>query len=225
MAERVGLRRVRSLSAALALSAFAAVGLGAVGGSVAAAQDSPPSGPAPLKVAIIDTQKILHDTEEGIRIEANIHKLFDPRQAELMKIEKALGAEYDDIMKDEKAKGKADALEKRKADLRLKVGQYQQAYSDFQRDLNRKQQELYGSMVARINVLVDSYAKRESIDVVIEKQAAVFFRRDLDITERIIQLYNAGDANASKEAPKKDASKDAPKEGKDAPKKDAPPKQ
>jgi len=178
---------------------------------------------APLRVAVLDTQKVLRDSEEGLRIEANLRKLFDAKQADLLTREKQLTQEYEDLAKEEKAKGKSDAaLEKKKNDFKQKYAVYQQNAMDFQRDFAKKQNELYNPMLQKIGAVVMGIAQKEGFDVVVEKQAAVYFRKDLEITERVILAYNAGDPAASKDdpKPKKAPAKEAPK----APKKDAPKK-
>jgi outer membrane protein len=172
--------------------------------------------PAPLKVAILDTQKVLRDSEEGLRIEANLRKLFDAKQADLLTREKALTQEYDALAQEEKSKGKADAaLEKKKNEFKQRYAVYQQAAMEFQRDFNKKQNDMYNPMLAKIGTVVMGMAQKEGFDVVVEKQAAVYFRKDLEITERVIAAYNAGDPAASKEpkpkAPAKAPAKSPPK--------------
>jgi outer membrane protein len=163
---------------------------------------------APLKIAILDTQKVLRDSEEGLRIEANLRKLFDAKQADLLQREKTLTQEYDALAQEEKSKGKADAaLEKKKNEFKQRYAVYQQAAMEFQRDFNKKQNDLYNPMLAKIGTVVMGIAQKEGYDVVVEKQAAVYFKKDLEITERVIAAYNAGDPGASKEDKKKPPAK------------------
>lgn len=181
----------------------------------AAAPTSPPAA-APtsqsLRIAILDTQKVLRETEEGMRIEANLRKLFDSKQADLLKGEKQLTQEYEDLQREQKQKGgKADAaLEKKLNEFRAKYQAFQQAGADFQREFARKQNELYNPMLQKVGTIVKGIASTDGYDLVIDKQAAIHFRRDLDITERVIQAYNAGNGGAAKPkqpAPKKPAPK------------------
>lgn len=168
------------------------------GPAAAPAQAAPAA--APLKIAILDTQKVLRDSEEGLRIEANLRKLFDAKQADLLQREKTLTQEYDALAQEEKNKGKADAaLEKKKNEFKQRYAVYQQAAMEFQRDFNKKQNDLYNPMLAKIGTVVMGIATKEGYDLVVEKQAAVYFKKDMEITERVIAAYNAGDPGASKE--------------------------
>lgn len=203
----------------LAALAAALLSIPAASG-VAFADDAAPSQApgASLRVAVIDTQKVLRETEEGLRVEANLRKLFDNKQVEMVQKEKQLSQEYEDLQKEEKTKGKSDGLERRKNEFKQKYAAYQQAAVDLQREFARKQNELYNPMIQKIGTIVKSVVQKDSIDLVIEKQATVYFRNDLEITEKVIAMYNAGDSGAGKPgkpakpaAKEKEAPKPAPK--------------
>lgn len=175
--------------------------------------EAAPAAPeAALKVAIIDSQKVLRETEEGMRIESNLRKIFDSKQADIFAKQKQLSQEYEDLAKDEKAQGgkPSAALEKRKNEFKVKYAAYEQAAVDFQREFQRKQNELYSPMLQKVYAIVKTIAQESNFAIVIEKQAAVYFRRDLDITERVIQAYNQGDPGTATDPKKKKAAPAAP---------------
>lgn len=175
----------------------------------AAAAAEPPASAA-MRVAVLDIQKVLRETEEGMRIESNLRKLFDAKQADLLGKEKQLSQEYEELQKEEKSKGgKADAgLQKKLAEFKQKYAAYTQLAQEFQRDFARKQNELYNPMIQKVGTIVKGIAQVDGFDLVVEKQAAVYFRRDLEITEKVIQAYNAGDPTGA--APKPKTPKKAP---------------
>jgi outer membrane protein len=193
-----------SAAARLAASVFALSTLvlaTEVAAQPAPAQPAPAAQPAPvaLRIAVLDTQKVLRETEEGMRIESNLRKLFDNKQADLLNKQKQLQQEYEDVLKEEKKKGKSDAaLDKKKAELEQKFVAYQQAAGEFQREFARKQNEMYNPMLQKLGNIVKALAQTDGFDLVIDKQAAIHFRRDLDVTERVIQAYNAGEGGTAK---------------------------
>jgi outer membrane protein len=65
-------------------------------------------------------------------------------------------------------------------------------------------------MIQKVSAIVKQIAHKEGFDVIIEKQAAAYFRNDLDVTDRVIQTYNAGDPGAGAKAPAKPAAPKAP---------------
>lgn len=171
----------------------------AAGQPAAAAPASAAQAPA-TRIAVIDTRRVILETEEGLRVQANLRKLFDARQQELGGKEKQLLGEQEEIQREEKAKGRSDALERRKAEWRQKYGMLQQTLMDYQREMQRKEGELTAPMLQRIGAIVKRLAASEGYDVIIERQAATYFRTDLEVTDKVIQAYNAGDNGAAKPA-------------------------
>jgi outer membrane protein len=179
--------------------------------SAALAQEATPVQAAPpLKIGILDTANVLKFSEEGIRIEANLRKLFDPKKAELAQKEKQLGDEMEAIEAEEKQKGRSEALERRKAEFKQKVAMLQQVAMQVQQEYNVKQRDLLVPLLTKVQNIVKGLAQKEGLDLVLEKQAAVYFRTDLELTERVIQAVNAGDAPKDPKAPKKPAGPKAP---------------
>jgi outer membrane protein len=181
--------------------------------SAAFAQDAAPvQAPAPMKIGVLDTAKVLKESEEGIRIEANLRKLFDPKKAELAQKEKQLGDEMEAIETEEKQKGRSEALERRKGEFKQKVAMLQQVAMQVNQEYNLKQRDLLVPLLTKVQNIVKALAQREGLDLVFEKQAAVYFRTDLELTERVIQAVNAGDTPKDPKAPKKPAAPKAPAE-------------
>ena len=153
------------------------------------------------RFAVLDTRQIILYSEEGLRVQANLRKLTEAKQADLATKDKALQDEQDALRKEEKAKGPSEALEKRKAEWRQKVAMIQQAQLEFQREMLQKEGELTKPMLQKIGAIVKT---------LVDKNAVVFFKNESDITDKVMSLYNQGDAGAAKK-PEKPAPKPAPK--------------
>lgn len=201
----------------------AAFGITSLLAPAAAEAQQPAAAPAPaaaaasMRFAVLDTRHVILNSEEGLRIQANLRKLSEAKQAELAQKDKELGDEQEKLKQEEKAKGSSPALDKRKADWRQKVAGLQQAQLDFQRDMLQKESELTKPMVQKIGNIVKNIAQQEAFDLVVDKNAVVFFKNELDITERVLGLYNQGTPGAAgkkpaekKPAPKQPAPKTAP---------------
>ncbi len=200
--------RLRALACSGA--AFVALQFVSAAASAQPAEAVPAQAPT-TRVAVIDTRRVIIETEEGLRVQANLRKLFESRQVDLSTKEKQLQAEYEDLVKEEKAKGKSADLERRKGDWKQKYGALQQTLLDYQKEMQRKEGELTGPMLQKVGTIVKGLATKDGIDVVVEKQAAAYYRNDLDITDRVIQVYNAGDTGAkTSKDPKSPAQKPAP---------------
>jgi outer membrane protein len=187
----------------------------------AAAEAQPATAPAAaaasMRFAVLDTRHVILNSEEGLRIQANLRKLSEARQAEFAQKDKELNDEQDKLRKEEKSKGSSDALDKRKAEFRQKVAMLQQAQLDFQRDMLQKENELTKPMIQKIGNIVKNIAQQESFDLVVDKNAVVFFKNELDITERVLGLYNQGGSGGDKGGAQKKPAEKKPAEKKAAP--------
>jgi outer membrane protein len=167
-----------------------------------------------LRVAVIDVNRILNESEAGQaakkKMEARyeeLKKAVDAKQEEARKLKEELDKQKVMLGK-EKLKEKEDALQARVNELR-------QLTQEGEREMQARQGELTRDVLKRIEVQVDAVVKADKLDLVLERSNGVVHHNDsLDITARVLELVNrsekeAGakkDAGAKKEA---DAKKDA----------------
>jgi len=169
---------------------------------------------AQTKVAVVDTQRAIMETEDGLRAQAMLKKLFDSRQRELDKKQSDLQKQRQDIEKQRRVLSKA-ALQKRMASWQRDMVQLQTVFVEYNKELQKKQNELTQPIFQRAMTIIRRLASQEGYDLVVDKQAVPYVRSDLDLTDRVIQMYNQGAGNSStdKGAKKKPAPK-APAKGK-----------
>jgi outer membrane protein len=178
---------------------------------------SPAPAAAQSKVAIIDVRRAVLETEEGLRVQATLKKLFDSRQVELETKQRALTEEQQKIEKEERAgKTPKDAIQRRKETLERQGAEFQATYIDYQREMQRKETELTTPILQRVMGIIRRLAAQEGYEMVVEKAAVPYFRADLEVTDRVIQLYNSGQTG---EAPAKGAPAAPAKPAPAAPKK------
>lgn len=154
---------------------------------------------AEMKIAVVDVQRAVMQTEDGLRAQASIKKMFDSRQQELNKKQTDLAKQREDIDKQAKVISQ-QALQKRLEDWQKQMLELQQVFVDYNRELEKKKQELTDPIVEKIMGLIKRIAAAESYDLVVDRQAAAFVRGDLDLTDRCIQMYNGGGAGDAKAA-------------------------
>jgi outer membrane protein len=223
-------RSLRSLVVGLALSAAP------LGGVVVAAlpavlpavlvTEEAHADPAQSRFAVIDTRRAIMETEEGLRVQANLKKLFDAKQVELSEKEQKLQQDGEAIAKEEKAKGASAAIEQKKLEWRQRAAALQETLMEYQREMQRKEAELTTPMFQKMITLVKRVASTDGYDLVVDKAAVPYYRADLDITDKVIQMYNAdgGAGVADPKAPPTPAKKDEPKKPAETPKKEEPKK-
>lgn len=170
------------------------LGLAALGAASllrpALAADAAGAGP---RLAIIDLQRAVVETEDGLRAQAALRKYVDRRQSELNARQEELMRKKDDLDKQAKVLSK-DALQRASDDWQRQAADLQGALSASNQELQRRQSDVMAPVYNRVVGLVRKIARREGFDLIVERQAVPYVRAELELTDRIILLYNAGEA-------------------------------
>src|SRR3954452_8626424 len=164
---------------------------------------------AQSKIAVVDTQRAIMETEDGLRAQASLKKIFDNKQRELDKKQEDLQKEREDMEKQRDVLSKT-ALAKRVDKWQREMMALQGVFVDYNKELQKKQGELTQPIVQKIMGAIRRLATQDGLDLVIDKQAAPYVRSDLDVTDRIITLYNQGSGEEGKAPSKKELTGPAP---------------
>ena len=148
-----------------------------------------------VKFAVVDVQRAVMETEDGLRAQATLKKFFDKRQQELDAKQNELQKQREDIEKQSKVLSQ-QALQKRMEDWQKQMVELQTVFVEYNKELQKKQGELTQPIYGKIMGLLRRLAAQDGYDAILEKQAVPYLRNDLDLTDRIIQMYNGGAAAA-----------------------------
>ncbi|MFO0661742.1 MAG: OmpH family outer membrane protein [Polyangiaceae bacterium] len=145
---------------------------------------------AESKIAVIDMQRAISETNEGNAATTNLKTLFEKRQTELdgkqnglLKEKTALEGKCRTIPKEQCEKGMEE--------LQRKLFELQNTMMEYQREIQKKQAEATDPLVQKMREIIRRIAQAEGYDIVIDRGAAHFQRADLDITDKAIKLFNA----------------------------------
>ena len=144
-----------------------------------------------MKVAVVDTQRAVMETEDGLRMQATLKKVFDSRQRELDKKQEELQKEREDIEKQRDVLSKT-ALAKRVDKWQREMVNLQTVFVEYNKEIQKKQGELSQPIFQKAMGIIRRLATTDGYDVVVDKQAVPYVRSDLDLTDKVIQLYNQG---------------------------------
>jgi outer membrane protein len=156
---------------------------------------------AQMKVAVVDVQRAVMQTEDGLRAQATLKKLFDNRQQELNHKQDDLAKQRDDIKKQEKVLSQ-QALQKKIDDWQKQMVELQTTFEEYNRELMKKQKELTDPIVERVMSTIKRVAGQDSYDLIVDKATVAFVRTDLDLTDRVIQMVNSGGGGGAPGGPK-----------------------
>ncbi len=141
---------------------------------------------AATKIAVVDMGQVFQQSPQREQVSQQLQSEFKPRADELQALEK----EFNDMM----AKGQRDEAlmsETEKQELRNQLASKQQELQmkgqAFQEDNARRQNEETNKLLSKIEVAIKAIAAEEKIDLVLDRQAALFMSPDLDISEKVIE--------------------------------------
>jgi len=146
---------------------------------------------AELKIAVVDMQRAMMQTEDGLRAQATIKKFFDKRQQELDRRQEELAREREDLGKQSKVLSRA-ALQRRMELWQRRMIEVQTLFVEYNKELQKKQSELTAPIIRRMFGVVERIARRRNIDMVVDKPAVPYARADLVLTDMVVQQYNSG---------------------------------
>ena len=170
---------------------------------------------AQARIAVVDVQHAVMQTEDGIRAQATLKKLFDRRQQELDGKQTELQRAREDIERQSRVLSR-EALQKRMEDWQRQMVELQTVFVDYNKELQKKQGELTAPVIKKMMGVISRLAKKNGFELIIDKQAAPYARPDLDLTEQVVQLYNSGGevGEAPADKPGEKPPEDKPKEEK-----------
>jgi outer membrane protein len=174
---------------------FAVVALAGIGTGVANAQ---------IKLAVINTQKALLDTEEIKKAQRDMEAKFKPRQDELVKTQKAL----EDIQAQLNS-GKLNVLgvQDLQTEGQRKQRELQRMQQDLQEDVERERTDILQHAGSRMQQVVKELATEKGLDIVVDSANTLFFKAPLELTTEATAAYNkefpVGAAASASTAPSK----------------------
>jgi outer membrane protein len=157
---------------------------------------------AEMKIAVVDTQRAVMETEDGLRAQANLKKHFDKRQRELDEKQTSLQKEREDLEKQKDVLSK-QALQTRVEKWQKDMAELQAVFVEYNKELQKKQGEVTQPIFQKTMGIIRKLATQGGYDIVVDKQAVPYHRTDLDLTDKVITEYNqsAGSAAAAPKAP------------------------
>jgi outer membrane protein len=141
----------------------------------------------PAKVAIINLQQAVLQTQEIKKDSAALEAKFSPRQKTI----EALQKELQDIQKQASTPnlqpGKEAELQ---STFTSKQKQLQRLGEDLQADVNVERQDILGRVGRQMSDVVKKLAEERGLDVVIDVTNALYFKPSLDLTAAATAAYD-----------------------------------
>lgn len=146
------------------------------------------------RFAVVDLQRALNETEDGRRAKARLKKLFKRRQTALDGKQGKLKAMKEEIEKRISIWNESTKQKKLQEYQKLFV-ELQSSYVEYQRELAQQEGRLTRSIIARMERILRRIGQSEGYTMIVERNegGVVWVPSNLDLTDVVIQRYNAGE--------------------------------
>lgn len=163
-----------------------------------------PRAHAQTKIAVVDLQRALNETEDGRRAKARLQRLFKQRQDQLDKKQNELKKMKEDIDRQKNVLSR-DALQQRMDQYQQAFVQLQQAYVEYQKELGQKEAELTKSILEKMQQILRRIGQSEGYQLIIEvnEGGVIWAPTHLDLTDEVIQQYNSQSGHSRRGKKKK----------------------
>jgi outer membrane protein len=152
-----------------------------------------------VKIAYVDLRRALNETTEGKAAMNKLTKLKDKLQKKIEKEEKQIMEMKETLEKQQSILNK-DAMQKKVEEYYRSVNELQQSYMRFQKELTAKEAELTQDILMKMQAILAQIGKTEGYTMIYDMSsgAVVWGPAHLDLTDRLIQKYNAEYKGGSK---------------------------
>ncbi len=156
-----------------------------------AAAPAPAAGP--VKIGVIEVQRIVQESAIGKESLARVQKLQQAKQEDLVKRQKEL-RDLEQKIQDQGKSLSEDAMEKVQKDYQAKAVELKRFQDDAQRELEEAQRKELGDLEKRIMPVINEVAREQGYQLVFNKfNSGLLFADDksVDLTESVITKFNS----------------------------------
>lgn len=148
-----------------------------------------------VKMAFVDTERCVNETEDGLRAKAALIKLKAKREAQLFAMEDELKYQQEELAALSKAaKGPSPQLSAAVFAYDKKLRAYQDQVKAVNLELARREDELFFPIEKKVKAIYKRIAEADGIDIVVDKKAVPVggLKPEYDLTDRVLREYNWG---------------------------------
>ncbi|MGD1071754.1 MAG: OmpH family outer membrane protein [Bryobacteraceae bacterium] len=142
---------------------------------------------AQLKVAVVDTQKALAESDELKKAGAAVEAKYKPRQDEINKLQTDLQSIQQQL---ESGKLNQQAAAELQSQGARKQRDLQRLSDDLQQDFERDRQDILGKAAQKMRDVITKVAQGKDVDLVVDAGQSLYFKPALEITTDVIAAYN-----------------------------------
>lgn len=156
-----------------------------------------PAAFAEVKIAVVDVQSAILNSEEAKRLMTQIQNEFKDQEDEIRKIQSDAAALLERAQKDSEV---MSDVEKRKLqqDIESKNNDFVYLRQKLQKQIEDRQKELFAGVDQKVQKAIEDLVKAEDYDLIIPRQAALYVGELYNITRKVTEKLNELDAASRK---------------------------
>ena len=161
---------------------------------------------AETKIAYVDLQRALLETDDGKKAKAQLEKMKTDRQSKLDAEQQELRTMQQNL-EAQRAIMVPAKLEEKKMEFAKRLQQLQMTYATLQKELAAEEARLTRGILDRMGVILMKMGRSQGFSMILEKTESriLWAPQSLDLTNELIRRYNAGEGK--RKAGKKPAKK------------------
>lgn len=141
-------------------------------------------------VAVVNVQQLFQTSPKIADLNKQLQAKFKGRQDKLMAAQKTLQGEIDKFKKESPTMTQKDkdALQKKIANDQSTLAK---DAATFQQDLNKEQGVVMKGVLAQLNDVISTIAKKNNYSMVLDSQAVIYAADAADITKQVSENFNS----------------------------------
>jgi len=152
------------------------------------------------KIGIVDFQRILKTSSAGKKATDEINKRGKKIEADLKKRGEEIEASKNKLEREALVMSR-EMREEREREIRIKINDIKSLEKRYRSEMRELEQRIVGQIQEEVLKIINEMGKKEGFLLILEKREAgvMYSPNTIDITDRLIQKYNASFArNAEK---------------------------
>lgn len=138
-----------------------------------------------MKIGLVDVQEIVAKLPQTTSIQNSLKTEFEGRIAEVQKLEKDIAFNQEKLKRDGATMN--DQQKKTlQAEMEKQMRSYEQLARPLDEDYRKRQGEERNKLMGLVKTAIDSIAKKDNYDLILNAQAGVFVKPEYDISEAVI---------------------------------------
>jgi outer membrane protein len=152
-----------------------------------------------IKIGVVNSQTVLENSAEGKKVLSQLQDKDKRNQAELSRRDAEI-QELQTKLNTQRLTLTPEALRNLNLDLERKTTERRRYYEDAGRDMNETAERLFQRVQNELLPIIEQMGKEKGLDMIFDlaKSGAIYFSPAVDMTQEVIQRYDASKVPAKK---------------------------